>query len=218
MRRFLLVGLSILAALLLPAWTPQVQGEMLKPFVLGNTPPGDMTAVAATVSANLRTQGFTIVGTYSPYPAATVICATNDDLLTAAANATNGGFGAAQRIAVTDVDGKLQVSYMNPAYLGTAYGLGRLATVSAKLDAALGHVSEFGARGIEEEKLAPGKYHYKIFMPYFNDVDVLNTFPDYQTGVETVEKNLAVGKGIPHRSTGKGGERIRCGDSCRRWS
>ena len=154
-----------------------------------------MTAVVAAVSANLQAQGFTLVGTYTPYPAATVICATDNDLLAAAASATNGGFGAAQRVAVTEVDGNLQVSYMNPAYLGAAYGLGRLETVSAKLNAALGHVSEFGAQGIEEEKLAPGKYHYKIFMPYFDDVDVLNTYPDYQTGVDTVEKNLAAGKG-----------------------
>jgi len=163
--------------------------------VLGNTPPGDMTAVVTTVSANLQAQGFTLVGNYTPYPAATVICATDADLLAAAANATNGGFGAAQRVAVTEVDGNLQVSYMNPAYLGAAYGLGKLETVSAKLAAALGHEMEFGADGIEEAKLAPGKYHYKILMPYFDDVDVLNTFPDYQTGVDTVEKNLAAGLG-----------------------
>ena len=195
MKRLSLLVLTLFSYLLLSVWSPPAHAEKLKPFVLGNTPPGDMTAVVAAVSANLQAQGFTLVGTYTPYPAATVICATDEYLLAAAASATNGGFGAAQRVAVTEVDGNLQVSYMNPAYLGAAYGLGRLETVSAKLNAALGHVSEFGAQGIEEEKLAPGKYHYKIFMPYFDDVDVLNTYPDYQTGVDTVEKNLAAGKG-----------------------
>jgi hypothetical protein len=155
-----------------------------------------MTTVVARVSANLQAQGFTIVGTYSPYPTATVICTTHDDQLAAAASATNGGFGAAQRVAVTEVAGNLQVSYMNPAYLGTAYGLGKLETISAKLAAALGHEMEFGSQeGLEEKKLAPGKYHYKMLMPYFNDIDVLNTFPDYKTGVDMVEKNLAAGLG-----------------------
>jgi len=195
MKRLPLLVLILFSCLLLSAWSPTAHAEKLKPFVLGNTPPGDMTAVVTAVSTNLQAQGFTLVGTYTPYPAATVICTTNEDLLAAAASATNGGFGAAQRVAVTDVDGNLQVSYMNPAYLGAAYGLGKLENVSAKLDAALGHVSEFGADGLEEDKLAPGKYHYKIFMPYFNDVDVLNTYPDYQTGVDTVEKNLAAGLG-----------------------
>jgi hypothetical protein len=32
-------------------------------------------------------------------------------------------------------------------------------------------------------------------MPYFDDVDVLNTFSDYETGVKTVETNLAAGRG-----------------------
>jgi hypothetical protein len=34
-----------------------------------------------------------------------------------------------------------------------------------------------------------------MLMPYFNDIDVLNTFPDYKTGVDTVEENLAAGLG-----------------------
>ncbi|KPK37009.1 MAG: hypothetical protein AMK70_00260 [Nitrospira bacterium SG8_35_1] len=180
------------------------RAEVLKPFVLGKTPssfknflkdPGSMADVVEHTKAQLTEQGFTVVGSYSPYPNATVICASHPDISTAAAKAKNGGFGAAQRVAITEMDGKLQVSYMNPAYLGIAYGLGKLESVSEKLTAALGHELEFGAEGINEEKLGPGKYHYKVLMPYFDDVDVLNTYPDYQTGVQTVEANLAAGKG-----------------------
>jgi hypothetical protein len=180
------------------------QAEVLKPFVLGNTPssfknflkdPGNMADVVEHVKAQLTAQGFTVVGSYLPYPNATVICASHPDISAAAAKANNGGFGAAQRVAVTEVDGKLQVSYVNPAYLGTAYGLGKLETISEKLAVALGHEQEFGAEGISEEKLGPGKYHYKMMMPYFDEVDVLNTYPDYKTGVQTVEENLAAGKG-----------------------
>ena len=163
--------------------------------MLGKTPPGNIADVIEYTKAQLTDQGFTIVGSYTPYPNATVICASHPDLTAAAAKAENGGFGAAQRVAVTEVNGVLQSTYMNPAYLGTAYGLGKLEPVSAGLAAALGHEQEFGAKGIKEEKLGPGKYHYKMLMPYFNDIDVLNTYPDYETGVKTVEANLAAGKG-----------------------
>lgn len=186
---------SFLVLLLVLGVFSLARAEILKPFILGTTPAGSMADVVEYTKARLTDQGFTIVGSYMPYPNATVICASDPDLIAAAEKAPNGGFGAAQRVAVTEVDGKLQTTYMNPSYLGTAYGLGKLETISAKLEAALGRVKEFGAEGIEAEKLGPGEYHYKMLMPYFGDVDVLNTYPDYETGVKTVEANLAAGKG-----------------------
>jgi len=196
--------ISLCSVLLILGIFPLAQAEVLKPFILGKTPssfenplkdPGSMADVVEYTKAQLTDQGFTVVGSYTPYPNATVICASHPDLSAAAAKATNGGFGAAQRVAITEINGELQTSYMNPAYLGTAYGLGKLETVSAKLETALGREQEFGAKGIKEEKLAPGKYHYKIMMPYFDDVHKLNTFPDYETAVNTVEANLSAGKG-----------------------
>jgi hypothetical protein len=130
-----------------------------------------------------------------PYPTATVICATHPGLLAAAAKTFNGGFGAIQRVAVTEVEGELQVAYVNPAYIGTAYGLGKLENISSALEDAMGSEQEYGAKGIKEEKLVPGKYHYKIMMPYFDDVHKLNTFTDHATAVKTVEENLDAGKG-----------------------
>lgn len=172
-----------------------VRAEKLKPFILGDAPTGDMIETVAGVKSALVGQGFTLVGDYSPYEGATVICVTNDELLTAASQAENGGFGAALRLAVTKVDGNLQVSYVNPLYLGTAYGLGKLEAVSDKLAQALGKSMEFGSKGVKEEKLPPGKYHYKMMMPYFNDVWKLNTFVDHQAAVAAVEEGLAAGKG-----------------------
>jgi len=170
--------------------------ESLKPFVLANDLPGDVAQVSGTVVEKLKGNGFEVVGSYSPFPGAMVICATNDDLKAAAVKATNGGFGVAQRVAVTDVKGKIQVSYVNPSYIGTAYGMGKLETVSAKLKSALGAVKNFGSeKGIEEKKLGPGEYHYMFSMPYFNDVDVLKKHTDYKSAVDTVEKNLAAGAG-----------------------
>ncbi|MFC1837879.1 hypothetical protein ACFLYW_04290 [Thermodesulfobacteriota bacterium] len=195
MNRFkTIITLSILIAAV--GFFSTARAGVLKPFVLAKDVPGTMAEVVNHVTAKITEQGFTVVGTYSPYPAATVICASHPDISAAAAGTENGGFGAAQRVAVTEVDGNLQVTYVNPAYLGTAYGLGKLETISAKLEAALGHEQDYGSKkGIKETKLGPGKYHYKMMMPYFDDIDVLNTFESYQTGVETVEANLAAGKG-----------------------
>ncbi len=186
----------ILGVMLMSLGTTGIRAEMLKPYILGNTPPGNLQQVANKVESALKAQRFEIVGRYVPYPSAVVICATNRELKAAAAKAKNGGFGVAQRVAITEVDGKLQVSYVNPAYLGTAYGLGRLEGVSGKLKAALGAVQTFGSeKGIKEEKLGPGKYHYGFMMPYFHDIDLLKEHPDYKTAVDTVERNLASGEG-----------------------
>src|SRR4030067_3055724 len=186
--RFLAVAVALL-------WmSAQAHAEALKPFILGDTFAGDVKQVSEIAKTKLGSERFEIVGAYSPFAGAMVICVPNNELKTAAAKAFNGGFGAAQRVAVTDVKGKIQVAYVNPAYIGTAYGLGKLEGVSAKMKAALGAVKPFGSEnGIEEEKLKPGQYRYAMFMPYFNDVDYLKEHPDYKTAVETVEKNLAAG-------------------------
>ncbi|MHB8534968.1 MAG: hypothetical protein ACYDBW_05915 [Sulfuricaulis sp.] len=187
---------KIFFAILLLFTTSIAQAESLKPFILGDTLPGDLKTVAEFVKSKLTTQGFEIVGSYSPYANAIVICATSNELKAAAARVKNGGFGAAQRIGVTEVKGKIQVSYVNPAYIGTAYGMGKLANVSAKLKAALGAVKPFGSEmGIPEENLGPGVYRYAMFMPYFDDVDVYKEYPDHQSAVNAVEKNLAAGVG-----------------------
>jgi hypothetical protein len=185
---------SMLFALLFMASV--AEAESLKPFILGDTPPGDLKQVAEHVKSRLTTQGFEIVGSYSPYPNAIVICATNNEMKAIAAKVPHGGFGVAERLAVTEVNGKIQVSYVNPAYMGTAYGMGKLENISARLKAALGAVKAFGSeKGIPEEKLGPGVYRYAMMMPYFNDVDVYMEHKDYQTAIETVEKNLAAGVG-----------------------
>jgi len=167
-----------------------------KPFILGNTPAGNMEQVVTAVKTALKSQGFEEAGSYSPYAGATVIVVTNMELKTAAVRAKYGGFGAGQRVAVTDNKGKLQVSYMNPAYVGAAYGLGKPEITIAKLKAALGAVQEFGAvDGLTAEALAPGTYHYMVGMPYFQQVDVLAKHPDHATALAIVEKGLAAGKG-----------------------
>jgi len=183
-------------AFLMLFMTSVAQAEALKPFILGDTPPGGLKSVAAYVKSRLTTQGFEIVGSYSPYVGAIVICATSNELKAAAARAKNGGFGAVQRIGVTEVKGKIEVSYVNPVYIGTAYGMGTLQDVSTRLKAALGAEKAFGSKtGIPADKLGPGLYRYAMFMPYFDDIDVFKEYPDHQSAVAAVEKNLAAGVG-----------------------
>lgn len=189
----------VLCAMLLGlAATMPVRADRLKPYIMGNPPPDGMSMVDITnlVELQLASQGFDLSGSYSPYPSATVIIVTNRELRTAAARVKNGGFGVAEHVAVTDVDGKYQVSYVNPAYMGVAYGLGRLKEIAAELTSALGDQFAYGSRkGIDTKSLGPGEYHYMMGMPYFKDVDLLATYPSYAVGVATVERNLAAHAG-----------------------
>lgn len=187
--------MKVVVAVFLLSVGSAAYAETLKPYVLGDALPGDFNQVVEKVKVALTANGLQVIGTYAPYKGAMVIAATNPELIVAASKAKNGGFGAAQRVAVTEYKGKIQISYVNPAYLGTAYGLGKLEGVSAKLKTALGAAQTFGSVGIDEENLKPGSYRYAMFMPYFNDVDVLIEHKDYKTAVEAVEKNLAAGSG-----------------------
>lgn len=167
-----------------------------KPFILGGNLQGTFNQIVVSVRNALKAQGFEEAGSYEPYAGAAVIVVTSPELRAAAARVPFGGFGAGERVAVTDVKGKIQVSYVNPAYMGSAYGLGLLEGVAAKLKAALGAQQEFGADpGLTAEQLAPGVYHYQVSMPYFNQVDSLAKYADHATAVAAVEKGLLVGKG-----------------------
>lgn len=164
----------------------------LMPFILGHVATGSMSSVVQATRQALVSHGFQIVGQYSVTPHATVICATDPALLSAAAHAKNGGFGAVQRVSVTNVQGKLQVSYVNPAYIGAAYGLGRLAVTQSAIEAALGDQMPFGSkRGLTRSDLKPGNYHYFFGMPYFENVDHIKKYKTYAQAVSVVQENLA---------------------------
>jgi len=189
-----LAGLMSGMAIVIPVWSADT--GLLRPYILGNAVSGTPDQVVAGVKAALVKQGFTEVGSYSPYAGATVIVVTSPELKAAAASVRFGGFGAGQRVAITEVNGKSQVTYVNPAYLGAAYGLGSLEAVSARLKSALGADQDFGSeKGMSALDLAPGTYHYMTGMPYFHQVDHLATHGSYQAAVAAVESGLAAGKG-----------------------
>ncbi|TAM11864.1 MAG: hypothetical protein EPN72_07770 [Nevskiaceae bacterium] len=163
----------------------------LQPYVMANAATGNLQAQTAAVTSKLEAAGFKIEGSYSPYAGAQVIIITNDAMLKAAAAAKRmGGFGAVERVALTEVDGKIQISYLNPAYLAAAYQLGTdYADVAAALKTALGVQSTFGTKdGRTAEDLA--KYHYMIGMEYFKDVYRLGTRGSHEVTVQAIEDNL----------------------------
>jgi len=191
------VLLSVLAALsvVLAPWTVQAASDDLQPYVLASNAAGSVDASVTAVKAALTGAGFEVVGDYSPYTGAHVVVASNDELRNTAAMTDQGGFGAVVRVGVTAADGKLQVSYTNPAYWASAYRMkGTLDGVSAALGKALGAESTFGyGKGFSSGDLR--EYHYMMMMPYFDDHDKLGSFGSQAEAVSKVEANLKAGKG-----------------------
>ena len=165
----------------------------LKPFVLASKGPGTVQEKVDAAKAALTANGFTVVGSYSPYPNAVVIAVTNNELKNNAAQSEMGGFGAVQRVAVTKVKDEIQVSYTNPGYMANAYRMkGDLKGVEAALEKALGKQEDFGARGLSPRSLR--KYHYTIGMEYFDEPKTLAEYGSYDEAVKAVEANLKAGK------------------------
>lgn len=167
---------------------------VLKPFVLASKGAGNMADKVAAAKTALQANGFTVVGTASPYPETTILVVTNDEMKSTAAKSEHGGFGAAQRVAVTKVQDEVQVSYTNPTYMANGYRMaGELPTTAAKLQAALGKVEEFGAKGLTAKQLR--KYHYMFGMEYFDEPSILAEYGSHEEALKAVEANLAAGKG-----------------------
>jgi hypothetical protein len=186
-----LLGASLMLLASVPGWAEQ--GE-LKPFILAAKTSGDVAAVTADTKQKLGAAGFEVVGEYSPYDGASIVIVTNDALKANAAASEFGAYGAAQRVSVTRVGDEIQVTYTNPVYMSHAYRMqGDLADVRSQLAKALGDQGQFGPeQGLTPKQLR--EYHYKIFMPYFDDPFKLAVHKDHQTALAAVEAGLASGK------------------------
>jgi hypothetical protein len=164
-----------------------------KPFVLASSGAGNMAATVADVSAKLKAAGLEIVGTHSPYPTATILVVTNDAMKKAAAKSKHGGFGAAQRVSITDHKGKIQVAYTNPYYMAGAYRMESDLGFAAKtLEKALGKKEEYGMDGGMSVR-SLRDYHYMFGMEYFTDPHYLSRFLNHAEALASVEKGLAAG-------------------------
>jgi hypothetical protein len=163
-----------------------------QPFVLASiNDAGLEEQTGATVDA-LIGAGFTIAGQYSPLENTSVIVVTSPELQEIAAKSDKGGYGAGERISVTEREGKTEVAFVNPLYIQYAYRLeDAMQGVYDQLSETLGNVEAFGAeKQMTAKKL--GKYHYKPLMPYFDDPYELGSFDSYEAAIAAVESGLAV--------------------------
>ena len=181
-------------ALGIGAGTALANDAILKPFVLASKGAGSVSDKVTSAKNALLANGFTVVGSYSLNPDTTIIAVTNDEMKNTAAKSEHGGFGAAQRVAVTKVKDEVQVSYTNPVYMANGYRMsGDLSATAAKMQAALGKVEEFGANGLSAAQLR--KFHYAFGMEYFTEPSILAEYPSHEEALKAVEANLAAGKG-----------------------
>lgn len=167
--------------------------EGLMPYVLAYTTKGDAIAETNKVRSKLTASGFSVVGSYAPYAGATVLAVTSEPMRQAASKDRMGGFGAVEHVAITEGEGGLQVSYLNPAYL---YAANRIASnpaaLTASLKATLGAEKAFGAdKGLTPKQLI--NYNYMMGMERFDDFYKLGKHKTYQDAVKAVEDNLTKG-------------------------
>ena len=164
---------------------------MLKPFVLASKSMGTVAEKKEQAKNALTAAGFSVVGDYSPYPDTAILVVTNDELKSNAAASEHGGFGAVQRVSITQAKDGIQMSYTNPVYMANVYRMkGDLSNVAAGLATALGKVEEFGSKkGMTADKAR--KYHYMFGMEYFDEPSLLAEYSSYEEAVQSVDTKLA---------------------------
>lgn len=187
--------IALLSGLLMFVVTgAQAADALLKPFVLASKSAGTVAEKSAQVKAALQAAGFTVIGEYAPYANADIVIVTNDELKKNASASEFGGYGAAERIAITEAGKEVQVSYNNPVYMANVYRMsGDLSNVAAQLATALGKVEEFGSATGMTAKQAR-KYHYMMGMEYFTDPSELAEYGSHEEAVHAVDAKLANNK------------------------
>ena len=187
-----LISLSLLVTALVFTTLAAADDTTYKPFVLASSGLGTLDAKTEETRRALEDAGFEVYGQYSPVDGANIIVVTNDELKKIAAMSEKGGYGAAQRVSVTQVGDTVEVAFVNPVYIQYGYRMGGdMQPVYDALAASLGNVRSCGGgdKKMTAEKLA--KYHYMMGMQYFDDPSELGTFDSYEDAVAAVEKGLA---------------------------
>lgn len=165
--------------------------ERYKPFVLAYTSDSAFEEVVAEVKSKLQNADFEVLTDYRPYKGAAALVVSSRDLKGLSNESKLSGFAATLRVGVNQVEDGVQVSYLNPEYLGKAYRIeADMGAYTQALAAALGEGEAFGSnKGLTEKKLR--KYHYTFGMEYFDDPYVLGEFESQQAALEAVRAGFA---------------------------
>jgi hypothetical protein len=172
----------------------QAAEALLRPYVLSSDVQGDMVKTIIELKEALTAAGFQLLGEYSPVADRHVLVVTNAYLKRLARQEVGALFALPQRIGITQVEGKIQVAYTNPAYQQYAFRIsGDLDPVRLQLKRILGEQETFGSKGLSAAVLA--SYRYASGMEQFDDFLHLGRFGSHAQALEAVERGLAARRG-----------------------
>lgn len=196
----------ILFSILILGFNYNSSAQELSPYIKVGESNESIQQVSEKVVDALKTNSFTVLGTYSPSYKSTlkVITFTRNDLKNTVVKVSDrGALAAAVKVGLVQKNGKVIISYTNPEYFLRAYLRDNYNTYKSTFDkfnsdikAAFANIgTEFKPFGgtVKADKLK--KYHYKVMMPYFTDPVKLNEFSSFEQGLKTIENNLNSKKG-----------------------
>lgn len=176
-----------------------------KPYVLALKQKSTIAATIENVKTQLQSEGFRILGTYSPAKDANrkVICVTAPEIENSIKTVGGlTGFAGALRVALTVENGEVYISYTNPYYWGNAYFRddypkveNNYKVLNNKFIRAMKKLGTFegkyygSANGISEEDLR--EYQYMTGMPEFDDIVELKSYNSYADAEKAIDASLA---------------------------
>ena len=166
--------------------------SIYKPFVVASTGPGTLAEKTQSTLNALENAGFEVAGQYSPLEGTNIIVVTSDELKKIATMSDRGGYGAGQRVSVSEAGDSIEVAFINPVYIQYGYRLeGDMQPVYDALVASLGNTRFCGGAGKKMTAKKLGKYHYMMGMQYFDDPSELGSFDSHEAAIAAVENGLA---------------------------
>ena len=189
------IPVSLASLMMAALFTANVTAEdiLYKPFVVASVGEGTLAEQTQSTLVVLESAGFEVAGQYSPLEGSNVIVVTNDEIKNVASMSDRGGYAAGQRISVSEADGSIEVSFVNPLYIQHAYRLeGDMQPVFDALGKALGNIDSCGGGDKKMSAKKLGKYHYMVGMQHFDDPSELASFDSYEAAITAVESGLAV--------------------------
>lgn len=164
-----------------------------KPYYMVSREVSDYQSAVTDIREKIASSSLRILGEYVPTAGRTIFAITSDKLLAIAGKTEFGGYGAVIRVAVTDAESGIQISYVNPIYMSYAYQMEDASEVDAELKNLFGDSKPFGSKkGISKRSL--NGYQYMMMLPEFEDHDKLGSFDSHSDALAAVNANLASGK------------------------